>query len=339
MKLHPETTISLAEAAQSVVWAPDGRSLLAVPVDGPTLLWDVPGNCELAAFPSHGAGSGSPCFTADGTTILLPGFDGKIRLVSAADYRTTQTLELGRGWVEKVSPAPDGRAFAAACGKTLFVFNPDGSIRDQWSDHRTTVCDFAWNPTRSAELCSVADGGAQMWRTGESEPFTRFDWGGASLLVSWSPDGRWIVTGDQTPSVHIYDFTRDEPLHIQGYETKVRALSFNFSSRRLATGGSNQITVWDCTGKKGPEGTTPKQLKGHAGECLALAYHPGQNLLASGGAEGLVCLFEPEVSVSPLSLFKCPDAIAALQWSPSGDYLATACADGQVRIFRVTGNG
>jgi WD40 repeat protein len=102
------------------------------------------------------------------------------------------------------------------------------------------------------EIASVSGNGARMWRIGETEPFARFDWGGASLLVTWSPEGRWLVTCDQTPSVHLYDFTRDCPLHIQGYETKVKAMDFSADGKHLATGGGAKVTVWNCTGKTDP---------------------------------------------------------------------------------------
>ena len=130
-----------------------------------------------------------------------------------------------------------------------------------------------------------------MWAFGEAEPFARFDWGGASLRAEWSPCGRWLVTADQTASVHIYDFTRDYPLHIQGYETKVRAMAFSADGKRLATGGSPVITIWPCTGKKGPEGVTPVQLDGHDGEVVAAAFSPKTGQLATGDGTGMVLIF------------------------------------------------
>jgi hypothetical protein len=133
-----------------------------------------------------------------------------------------------------------------------------------------------------------------MWRIGETEPFARFDWGGASLLVTWS----WLVTGDQTPSVHLYDFTRDYPLHIQGYETKVKAMDFSLDGKRLATGGGAKVTAWNCTGKTGPEDTIPDQLKFHKGDMETIAWSPTGEFLAERrrwtpglpGHEGPACL-------------------------------------------------
>ena len=181
------------------------------------------------------------------------------------------------------------------------------------------------------EIASVCGGGARMWRIGEAEPSARFDWGGASLLVTWSPDGRWLVTGDQTPSVHLYDFTRDYPLHIQGYETKVKAMDFSPDAKRLATGGGTKVTLWDCTGKTGPEGAIPDQLKFHKGDVEAIAWSPTGEFLATGDVAGRLVF--SDTKGRPVSAFEDAEGISALAWSPDGKYLAAGDAGGRVVLF------
>jgi hypothetical protein len=48
-------------------------------------------------------------------------------------------------------------------------------------------------------------------------------------------------------------------------------MDFSPDGKRLATGGRTTVTVWDCTGKTGPEGATPNQLKFHKGDVEAIA--------------------------------------------------------------------
>jgi WD40 repeat protein len=84
-----------------------------------------------------------------------------------------------------------------------------GEVTAAFSNHRTSVSDFSWNPMNPLEIASVCGAGARTWRIDETEPFARFDWGGASLLATWSPDGRRLVTGDQTPSVHLSTTSRE----------------------------------------------------------------------------------------------------------------------------------
>ena len=93
------------------------------------------------------------------------------------------------------------------------------------------------------------------------------------LLTPWSPNQRWIVAGTQELSIQIWPlpFRAGEELAMSGYAGKVRELAWHHGGRYLATGGSEQIMVWDCGGH-GPSGTTPRILEGHTERITALAY-------------------------------------------------------------------
>lgn len=331
--------ISRAEAGEHVLglsWAADGTQLAATPSEGPILVLGRDG-AITAELPDHGLGNGAAVFHPFEPKLATCGTDGKVRIYEnlCPPARPSREIPLGKGWLERLAWSPDGARLATALGKRLIVLDETGGIAHEFDAHKSSVCDFAWNPRQPEEIASVADGGATMWRLGGTEPFARFDWGGASLLACWSPDGRWLVTGDQTPSVHLYDFTRDHPLHIQGYETKVKALAFNSASRKLATGGGRLVTVWNCTGKTGPEGTIPKQLEGHTGDSIALAYRRGSDWLASGGTDGRLIVFEPESSTRPRASLALGSGVTCVAWHPTEPLLAAGTESGTVALLTV----
>jgi WD40 repeat protein len=333
MTFEEIANFSAADHVLGLSWSHDGSWLAVTPATGPFL---VRGETSTLELPDHGLGNGAATFHPTQPTLATCGTDGRLRLLDAlrAFVPRCETIP-GKGWLERLAWSPDGAHLATAQGKRLLILDADGAITHEFPDHKSTVADLAWNPRNPREIASVADGGATMWRLGETKPFARFDWGGASLLATWSPDGRWLVTGDQTPSVHLYDFTRDYPLHIQGYETKVKALAWNSASRRLATGGGPLVTVWPCTGKTGPEGVMPKQLQGHTADCTALAYRRGSDWLASGGMDGRVILFEPESSAQSRASRRYEAAITAVAWHPTEPILALGTASGEVAILAV----
>jgi WD40 repeat protein len=333
MNFEPETEFPAGDHILGLSWSADGEMLAVTPASGPIIARTGERTIELA---DHGLGNGAAKFHPAAPALATSGTDGRVRLYADVRVSTNPAWDksFGRSWIERLAWSPDGAHLAAGSGRRLLILDAGGDTALEFSTHKSTVEDFAWNPQNPREIASVCDGGAHMWRLGETEPFARFDWGGASLLASWSDDGRWLVTGDQTPSVHLYDFTRDYPLHIQGYETKVKALSFNGNSRKLATGGGSLVTVWTCTGKTGPEGSVPRQLQGHTGDVLALAYRPGGDWLVSGGADARLILFEPETSAQPRAGIRLDDAITAVAWHPAEARLAAATKSGVVRIFR-----
>lgn len=348
MGLKKLWTLASADHVLDVSWSANGSLLAITPSTGCILIADADGNI-LHELAEHGLSNGVGSWNGD--LLASCGADGKIRIHnlraakegapnlgrgSQPDPSPPRELPLGRTWIEHAKWSPDGKHLGAGLGKSLLILDADGNKITEFADHKSTVCDFAWNPKNPSEIASVCDGGAHMWRLGEEKSFGRFDWGGASLIAIWSPDGRWVVTGDQTPSVHVYDFTRNHPLHIQGYETKVKALSFNATSTRLASGGGPLVTVWDCTGEAGPEGSVPKQIQGHAKDSLALAYHPTDDLLASGGQDGLLILFKPETRTTAVGLEKLKSAVTSVAWNPAGTHLAAGTEDGSVSLFTYT---
>jgi len=300
-----------------------GDLLAATPSTGAILVLDA-ADRKGSSLDGHGLGNGESAWFRG--SLATCGFDGKIRW-------NGREIHAGRGIIERVKASADGNFLGGGQGKALIVFDEEGNPAQGLSGLPASVADFAWDPSDSSRVAVVGAGGARMWKFGESEPFARFDWGGASLRVEWSSCGRWLVTADQTASVHIYDFSRDYPLHIQGYETKVRAMAFSADGKRLATGGSSIITIWPCAGKKGPEGVTPVQLDGHDGEVLAAAFSPKTGQLATGDGTGMVLIFTFQGDKAMRKRLRLDAGISALSWHPEKDWLAVGREDGTVSVL------
>ena len=301
-------------------WNTDGTRLLITPATGPVLVADEVAT-QLEELPGHGMGNGSSDWFQGSPATC--GFDGKIRCGS-------WEWKPGRGMIEHVRTSPDGVLLAAAQGKALHVFDSAGSDEKSLRELPVVVSDFAWNPKSSSEIATVGAGGALLWKLGGNEPFGRFDWGGASLQVRWSNDGRWLATADQTASVHLYDIPRDNPLNMDGFESKVRALAFSGGGKRLATAGSPVVTVWPCASAKGPDGAQPIQVDGSESEVLALDFSPATGQLATGDAGGTLLVVTFEKGQFRRKRARLGAGISVLAWHPSKPLLAVGHASGLV---------
>jgi len=308
-------------------WNPDGTRLLVAPVSGPVLVANDAG-APLEEIPGHGMGNGSPdWFCGEPATC---GFDGKIRCGSH-EWKPV------RGMIEHVRTSPDGAFLAAAQGKVLHIFDSAGSDEKSLRDLPAGVSDFAWNPKSPGEIATVGSGKAMLWRLGEKEPFARFDSGGASLLVRWSGDGRWLATAEQSQSVHVYDIPRDYELNMSGYESKVRALAFSADGKRLATAGSAVVTVWPCASKNGPEGAKPIQVDGSECEVEALDFSPSTGQLATGDGKGTLLVVTFEKGQFRRKRARLGVGISALAWHPSKPLLAVGHSTGLVTWISLEG--
>lgn len=318
-------------------WSGDGALLAVLPSEGNVEIFDRDGT-SVASLTGHKGGNGSICWHPAAPTLLTCGQDGLARIWSSPFSHPVAECVAGRGWCEYGAFNASGDLVAIALDRELVIFDVGcEAVREvqRFAGHKSTLCHFVWNPAKSQELAGIGDGGAVMWRVGETEPFTRFDWGGASLLGSWSPDGRWLVTGDQTPSVHLFDFQRNSPLHIRGYGAKVKNFAWQDTGESLATGGGDRVAIWQCTGEKGPDGTAPIELEGHPDIVTALDFCPGSAVLASGCRGGLVLLWMPQQSNKPALVAQRLEEITSLRWSPDQRSLAAGDAGGGIVVFRL----
>jgi YD repeat-containing protein len=318
--MKPSWSTSVADHVLALTWV--GDELLITPTTGDLSLGAGPDS--LRRLRGSALGNGIPAVSQG--RIVTCTWDGEVGIIDGG----SASVRLGAGVIERVKARPDHAQFATTLGRSLFVCSFDGAVQREIHDD-AVVADFAWNPAKPIEIATVGAGGARMWRLGMREAFARFDWGGASVRALWSPDGRWLVTGDQTASVHLYDFRRDHPLHIQGYETKVRAMDFSPAGDRLATGGGTLVTVWNVTGKTGPENTTPVQLRFHKADVEVLAYAPDGSLLATGDLDGRMIVSNG--AGKPVAAFDAEAEISALAWHADSARLAVGSADGEVTVF------
>ena len=132
--------------------------------------------------------------------------------------------------------------------------------------------------------------------------------------------------------MHLWVPTEDVELQMSGYETKVKDLAFDQNSRWLATGGSSECCVWDCTGA-GPEGREPAMLP-HEGKICALAFQNSHGLLASASQDGTVMLWSPERPKPLRVTVKMPAAATKLAWSPDDTMLAIGSEQGVVYVLK-----
>jgi WD40 repeat protein len=316
----------------ALAWSPGGTVLAAAAVSGPIVLFDGSTGKVRHYLPGHEFGTTAVGCSRDGVHFASSGQDGKIRLWDQATGRERLALDGGAPWVEHLAWCPMDNLLATSAGRKLRLWDPQGRLVREYPQHSSTIADIQWKP-RSCELASASYGCVSLWTPDRSEPLRRFEWKGSQLVLAWSPDGKYLATGDQDCTVHFWIVRVGEDLQMSGYPRKVRELAWDHTSRFLATGGGDMPCVWDCSGK-GPAGTTPTQLEGHEAAVSALAYQHAGPLLASGGEDGLLAVWQPTKSSKPLAASSQDSGLTCLAWSLDDKWLAAGMEDGRVAVFQ-----
>jgi WD40 repeat protein len=322
----------------SLAWSHSLGLIAAASADGPIALYDAKTGQICANLAGHGFGTACVAWSADGRHLASAGQDGKIRLWDADSGRPLNEMPAGAAWAERVAWCPTVNRLASAAGKKLRLWNFDGTMIHEFPDHPSTIADIQWKP-KEAIVASTGYGKVYLWdclpsiaEEAKSTLMREFAWQGSMLTLAWSPDGAYIAAGAQDCSVHFWLMKTGEDLQMSGYPTKVRELAWDATSRYLATGGAPVSTVWDCSGA-GPAGTRPIQLEAHEQNITCLVFQSQGALLASGGEDGLVALWQPGRQQGALALTKHDAAITQLAWAEDDRRLAVGTAQGGVLLY------
>ena len=211
------------------------------------------------------------------------------------------------------------------------------------STHRHTapVTSLAWSAQDPFLVVSGAiDKRAIVWPTTGSTAYHArliFDHHTASIeAASWAPDGRSIATASQGGLIRVWDAMSGQELHgyYQPDSVSMHALSYAPTAASLAAAGDDGLVyIWNNSltcqqqtqGNFGLQCTAvPQQLRVHTGPVRDVSWSPSGRFLASGGEDGLLAIWAPQQSSSPLLTLHFPDPIQALAWSTTDQQLASA---------------
>ena len=329
---------ALADHVIALAWSPPhGRVMAAASVSGEVTLLQTSNGERLHQLSGHQIGVAALAWSPDGEILASSGQDGKVRLWDVVTGAQIAEMAGGAAWVEHLAwcPAKDHKRppmLASAAGKVLRFWDRAGTLLQEHGDHASTIHDIAWH-TKSNQLAIVPYGGLILLDPDRGDT-QQFAWKGASLRLAWSPDGRYVATGDQDSTVHFWYAKTGKDLQMWGYPTKVRELAWDSTSRYLATGGSATVVVWDCSGK-GPEGTKPLMLEAHGANLSALAFQHRGLTLASSGRDGWLHLWAVGGSKQPIASQGYSAPIAQIAWSPDDRWLAVGTEMGDVELLAV----
>lgn len=272
----------------------------------------------------------------DGSSFISGGDDGRLMLTSVAG-EGQELAVVPRKWIDHVAVADTGSVIAYSAGKRVGLLSGAGREMATFEDHPSTVTGLAFNPKGKRLAVSHYGGVSLWWAKAEAQQAKRLNWKGSHLAVTWSPDGKFIMTATQENELHGWRLADTADMRMSGYPAKPKSFSWSRDGRWLATSGAEVVVVWDCKGK-GPMGSKPEELS--RGELVtAVTFHPRHNLVASGHADGQLKLGRIADN-SSIDLERVGTApITALRWTDDGRYLLAGGEDGAAGILDFEAGG
>ena len=225
---------------------------------------------------------------SDGARILTGGDDGKVVATDANGESETLATDEKHRWIDHVALGPDG-AIAWSAGKQAFVPHRQGRDEDRSmlpsTRRRARLRAERLAPRRRALQRRDAVVSQRAGKARHASP------GRARISTSiFSPDGRFLVTAMQEPTLHGWRLADAKDMRMSGYSAQ-GALDGLDAGRQVARDlrlrAAHPVAV---PAKDGPMGKQPRMLAPYEKRAVAVACHPAQEMVAVGFEDGLVML-------------------------------------------------
>ena len=265
---------------------------------------------------------------SDGTRIVTGGDDGKVVSTDAKGVSHTIATDAKRRWIDEVAVGADG---AAAWSAGKFAFMQAGKAETRSLELPSTVGGLAFAP-KGLRVAVAHYGGVTLWFPNVQGKPEMLEWKGSHHHVAYSPDGKFLVTAMQEPTLHGWRVADAKHMRMSGYSARVRSFGWTAGGKWLATAGSEQLVMWPFQSKDGPMGKQPKMFAAFAVRVSVVACHPKQDVVAVGYADGTILLVRTDDGAEVLARKPSDSPVSAMAWDENGTALAFGTEDGSAGV-------
>jgi WD40 repeat protein len=292
-------SIKLNGAVWGIAVAPDGKHLALAPWDGTLPVWDAAGKEELAKWDAHKHPAvHAVVYTPDGKSLLSCCEDSTVRQWDAASGKLVREIKGHVVGVKALDVARDGKTFLTA--------GSDGKVRQ-----------FDVGTGKLLRTMDYPEG-----RVGS--PFRS---------VSYGTKDDFAVAGNAKGFVLLWDLRDGKPINL--YQAHERGEITGIASR---PGGKEFVTAADedSVVKLWSVGDTKpvRTFEGHDGGVNRVAAAPNGSLIASGGKDKTVRLWDPATGKEKHKLVGHGAAVTGLTFADART-LVSGDETGNVIIWRL----
>jgi WD40 repeat protein len=323
----------------SAVFSPDGRYLVTGGFSsvsgvsqGQVIIWSPATGKPLYQLASTPGAVRDVSFSANGQILAAAELNGSVALWSWPDGHQLRVIEIGSKEAYFAAPSPTGSLLVTSAN--------DGSVK-LWNVASGRLLDILRHspgqpdPLTFSSTGELAAGGpgdsSQLWQVSPPRLLGTLTNAFVGVLSeAFSPDGSTLAIANSEGSVQTFDTTTHNVLMtLPGLSGSVNSVGFSPDGNTIVAGGTGgSVVLWNVGGRI---------LVAHPTDnAFALSCTEGCRRIATAEGDGVIRLWNRADGNVALVLADGTKTIYNVKFSPSGQFLAAASADGTVTVWNAT---
>jgi WD40 repeat protein/tRNA A-37 threonylcarbamoyl transferase component Bud32 len=308
---------------------------------------------QVATLDGHDKDVLAVAFSPDGSRMVAAGADGVVKVWDRQSLQEVLTLRDHTAAVTAVAFSADGRRLAGGSADgSLCIWNiVDGTVEATWRCHTGEITGLAFDPT-GRRLASTGRGDSawgelKVWDTTSGEVCAAQTWRDLLASVTFSPDGRCLVTAGHDGKVIAWDAaTLKDISTLDGQNARMiparqrdaggTSLAFSADGQWIGAGSSQGVVrVW---GKSTPGEKRSAQMfltPTQAEVCgVAFSGRDGR-ILAAACADNTIRAWFTKTGKPAFTLRGHRGTVTSVACSPDGAYLLSGSRDRTVKLWDI----
>jgi WD40 repeat protein/energy-coupling factor transporter ATP-binding protein EcfA2 len=233
----------------SILFAPDGQSILTCSNDSTMKQWNLSGNV-LHNFKGHKAAVTSISSVRSLGKIVTTSFDGKLIIWNTTDNNFTRISDKNEIF-RKAVISPDEKFILACSEKNITLFNINGKIIRKIKYTKGEVLTIAFSPDGKYFVSGGTDRKLKLWNINGIE---LHEYSGHQYFINsvcFSPDGKLILSGSSDHTARLWDTEGNELQIFKGHDDQITSVAFFPDKEYLLTASiDGTIRLWNYARNK-----------------------------------------------------------------------------------------